>query len=308
MRLGPGARVPLPRMAPRRWPVRFSAALCAPLGFALALLASQARAADEDLAAIQLRGTLRVLVLESATELPRNTPGFSSAELVQEFASRQGLKVQEIPVSRSDLLLPALLAGKGDLLAVGIAATAADAGKVAFTQPLWVVDEVLVGKRGAAGLPTRPSDLAGRKVSAVAGSAAQESLEALKASSVPGLLIEPLSRSDRRRADALRGEPRRPAAGGGHLHRARATGDVQPRPAAPLHRRRASAGVLGGADERPAPAGRAGQLPSGEGPGGALHPALHRGLGRHSQARRAARHHPQQRRQLLSRTRRAPRL
>jgi membrane-bound lytic murein transglycosylase F len=180
-------------MAPRRRPVRFSAALCAPLGFSLALLASSARAADEDLAAIQLRGTLRVLVLESATELPRNTPGFSSAELVQEFASRQGLKVQEIPVSRSDLLLPALLAGKGDLLAVGIAATAADAGKVAFTQPLWVVDEVLVGKRGAAGLPTRPSDLAGRKVSAVAASAAQESLEALKASGVKGLLIEPLS-------------------------------------------------------------------------------------------------------------------
>ena len=159
--------------------MRFFAALCAPLGLALAVCGARASAADEDLAAIQLRGTLRVLVLASTAELPRNAPGFSSAELVEEFASRQGLKVEEVPCSRSDLLLPALLAGKGDVVAVGLAATAADAGKVAFTQPLWVVDEVLVGKRGAAGLPTRPSDLSGRKVSAVAGSAAQESLEAL---------------------------------------------------------------------------------------------------------------------------------
>jgi membrane-bound lytic murein transglycosylase F len=172
--------------------MRFFATLCAPLGLALAVFGLRASAADEDLAALQLRGTLRVLVLASSGELPRNAPGFSSAELVEEFATRQGLKVEEVPCGRSDLLLPALLAGKGDVVAVGLAATAADASKVAFTQPLWVVDEVLVGKRGAAGLPTRPSELTGRKVSAVAGSAAQESLEALKASTVPGLLIEPL--------------------------------------------------------------------------------------------------------------------
>jgi membrane-bound lytic murein transglycosylase F len=174
--------------------MRFFAARTGQLAFALAVLhAASAAAADEDLAALQLRGTLRVLVLgESMAELPRNAPGFSSTELVEEFAGRQGLKVQEIPVSRSELLLPALLAGKGDLVAVGIAATTSDASKVAFTQPLWVVDEVLVGKRGAPGLPTRPSELAGHKVSVMAGSAAQEALESLKGSSVPGVLIESL--------------------------------------------------------------------------------------------------------------------
>jgi membrane-bound lytic murein transglycosylase F len=164
-----------------------------PLAFALAFLgfASPARAADEDLAAIQLRGTLKVLVLgESASELPRNAPGFSSNQLVEEFASRQGLKVQEVPVARSDLLLPALLSGQGDVVAVGMTVTAKDASKVAFTQPLWVVDEVLVGRRGAAGLPVRASELQGRKVSAVAGSAAEEALTALKATGVPGLLVD----------------------------------------------------------------------------------------------------------------------
>jgi membrane-bound lytic murein transglycosylase F len=182
-------------MASSRWPMRFLAALTAQLAFALALLAAApCSAADEDLAAIRLRGTLRVLVLaESTAELPRNAPGFSSAELVQEFAARQGLKVQEIPCGRSDLLLPALLEGKGDVVAVGLTATLANASKVAFTQPLWVVDEVLVGMRGAPGLPVRPSELSGRKVSAVAGSAAEESLQALKASSVPGLIIDALS-------------------------------------------------------------------------------------------------------------------
>src|SRR5450432_804027 len=101
-------------MASRRRPMRVLAALTGPLAFALALFPSArpAWAADEDLAAIQLRGTLRVLVLgDSTAELPRNAPGFSSAELVEEFASRQGLKVQEIPCHRSDSLLPALLAG-----------------------------------------------------------------------------------------------------------------------------------------------------------------------------------------------------
>ncbi len=173
--------------------MRVLAAVARPLSCVLAVLAlgRPCAAADEDLAAIQLRGTLKVLVLADASpELPRSMPGFSDAELVRAFAARQGLKVQEVPIARSAQLIPALLAGKGDVAAVGLTVTSLDASKVAFTQPLRVVDEVLVGKRGAVGLPTRPSELAGRKVSAVAGSAAVEALETLKASSVPGLLVE----------------------------------------------------------------------------------------------------------------------
>ena len=169
------------------------AAVARPLACAVVLLAAPrpCSAADEDLAAIQLRGSLRVLVLAGASpELPRASAGFSDADLVQDFAARRGLKVQEVPVARPDLLLPALLAGKGDVAAVGLSVTSVGASRVAFTQPVRVVDEVLVGKRGVAGLPTRPSELAGRKVSAVSGSTALEVLEGQKAAVVPTLLID----------------------------------------------------------------------------------------------------------------------
>ncbi len=163
-----------------------------PLALAVAVLAAAPGwAADEDLAAVRVRGTLRALVLgDAAAELPRTGTGFTDAELLAEFAARQGLKVEEVGVQRSDALLPALLAGKGDVVAVGLTVTAADRARVAFTQPLRVVSEVLVGTKGAAGLPVRASELGGRKVSVVAGSAAQETLEALKASAVPELLID----------------------------------------------------------------------------------------------------------------------
>jgi membrane-bound lytic murein transglycosylase F len=173
--------------------MRVLAGMAVPLGCALALLAPAlpCSAADEDLAAIKLRGTLRVLVLpDPGAELPRTAPGFSDAEMVREFAAREGLKVQEVPCARADLLIPALLAGKGDVAAVGVTVTAADAAKISFTQPVRVVDEVVVGRKGAASLPQKSLDLAGRTVTVVANSAAFEALSALKASTVPGLVLE----------------------------------------------------------------------------------------------------------------------
>ena len=178
-------------MASPRWSMRVSVRAIWPIVLGVLACAPLAHAADEDLAAIKMRGTLRVLVLgPSSTELPRGTPGFTEAELVQDFAERQRLRVLEIPVGRVDQLIPALLAGKGDLIAVGLTVSSADAQRVAFTQPLRVVDEIVVGKKGARGLPARPADLAGRQVAALAGSAALEALEALQASSVPTLTID----------------------------------------------------------------------------------------------------------------------
>ncbi len=180
-----------PPMAFWRWPMRVLAAVTRSVAFALAFFAAGfCHAADEDLAAAQVRGTLRVLVLaEANSELPRGDSGVSDAELVQQFATRMGLKVEEVACLRRDALIPALLAGKGDVVAVGLTVTRADRARVAFTQPLRVVSEVLVGKKGVGGLPLRASELAGRQVSVVAGSAAQEALEALQPS-VPGLAID----------------------------------------------------------------------------------------------------------------------
>jgi membrane-bound lytic murein transglycosylase F len=173
--------------------MRIRASLAGPLGVTLIVLAFSCPcpAADEDLAAIQLRGTLRVLVLAgSSPELPRSGVGFSDADLVQDFAAREGLKVQEVPCARKDMLIPALLAGKGDVAAVALSIPSAGSSKVAFTQPVRVVDEVLVAKRGATGLPTRAAELAGRKVSVVAGSAAEETLEGLRANGLPTLMVD----------------------------------------------------------------------------------------------------------------------
>ena len=182
-------------MAPSRWPMRLPAAVARPLAVALCVLGTPrpSWAADEDLAAIQLRGTLRVLVLAGTSpELPRSGEGFSDADLVQDFAARQGLKVQEVPCARTDQLIPALLAGKGDVAAAALSLSSPGASKVAFTQPVRVVDEVLVAKRGAQGLPTRAAELAGRKISVVEGSPAQETLEALRATSLPTLQVDPV--------------------------------------------------------------------------------------------------------------------
>jgi len=161
------------------------------LAAAVALACLPALAADEDLAAIQLRGTLRVLVLrESSTGLPRTAQGQSDSALVQEFAARQGLHVEEVNVDRMNQLLPALLAGKGDVVAEGITVTAAAAGRVAFTQAVRVVDEVLVARKGAPGLPARASELDGKRVAVIPGSAAAEALEALKSTAAPGVIID----------------------------------------------------------------------------------------------------------------------
>src|SRR5271169_1572538 len=61
------ARVQRARMASCRWPTRLLAAVNVPLAFAVAVLTpGVCPAADEDLAAVQVRGTLRVLVLAEA--------------------------------------------------------------------------------------------------------------------------------------------------------------------------------------------------------------------------------------------------
>jgi membrane-bound lytic murein transglycosylase F len=185
-------------MSSPRWPMRVSASAVLPLAVALGLVVGPtlAFAADEDLAAIQLRGTLRVLVLaESNVELHRTSAGLTDPELVEEFAARQGLKLEEVPCGRIDQLIPALLAGRGDLVGVGLTVTSTDSARVAFTQPLRVVDEVLVGKKGVAGLPTRPADLTGRTISVLARSAAHEALETLRSTSVPGLLVDPVEKA-----------------------------------------------------------------------------------------------------------------
>jgi membrane-bound lytic murein transglycosylase F len=110
----------------------------------------------DDLPAIERRGVLRVLVQGHGEDLlPRD--GASSREdrdLVQEFAARRGLTVQIVAVRAFDDLVPALLAGTGDVIAGRLTVTKARKAHIAFSRPFRVVDELLVGAVGATGSPS----------------------------------------------------------------------------------------------------------------------------------------------------------
>lgn len=133
-----------------------------------------------DLDAIRASGKLRVLVMGDAeVVLPR--AGQSSAtdrELAALFADSLGLEVEPVPVAKYEDLVPALLEGKGDLIASRMARTEARAAKVRFTRPTAVVDELVVGKVGA-DLPADVAGLAGRTVTVRPSSSYRESLDAI---------------------------------------------------------------------------------------------------------------------------------
>src|SRR5215470_15632287 len=154
-----------------------------------AVLPVTARAVD-DLPQIQARGTLRVLVVgdEDDPPIPREgTPAALDRDLLEDFAHRQGLRIQTIWTERRHDVLDALLAGQGDLAASGITITPERAARVAFTHPIDIVDEVLVDHRGMKDPPRKLADLARRKVSVPAGSTFGATLEGLK---VPGVVVE----------------------------------------------------------------------------------------------------------------------
>ncbi|MEQ1501045.1 MAG: transporter substrate-binding domain-containing protein [Myxococcota bacterium] len=116
-----------------------------------------------DLDAIEAHGALRVLVFgEGEVVLPRDgASSVTDRELAALFADSLGLKVEPIAVERYDDLLPALLEGRGDLVAARMANTEARSKLAAFSRPTAVVDELVIGKKGAADLPAKAADLAG---------------------------------------------------------------------------------------------------------------------------------------------------
>ncbi len=150
-----------------------------------------------DLSAIRASGTLRVL-MEGTDEdfLPREgLPKAQDRALLERFAEKQGLTVEFIQAPSFDRLIPMLREGRGDLIAADLTVTPARAKEIAFTRPLAVVSEFVVGKRGAADLPRKPEELAGRTVHVRGSSSFADSLRALAQSKAPGLVIEPVPES-----------------------------------------------------------------------------------------------------------------
>lgn len=150
-----------------------------------------------DLAVIRASGTLRVLV-EGTDEdfLPRQgMPKAQDRLLLTRFAEKQGLAVEFIQAPSFDRLVPMLREGRGDVIAASLTVTPARAKEVAFTRPLAVVSEFVVGKKGEKDLPRKPEQLAGRTVHVRESSSFADSLKALAQGKAPGLVIEPVPES-----------------------------------------------------------------------------------------------------------------
>ncbi|WP_343073545.1 transporter substrate-binding domain-containing protein [Pyxidicoccus fallax] len=146
-----------------------------------------------DLAALSKRGTLRVLIDGTEEDsLPRQgLPKEQDRALLERFGEKHGMSVEFIAVQSFDQLMPMLREGRGDIIAADLTVTPERAKEIAFTRPLARVNEVLVGKRGAQGLPRKPEELAGRAVHVRASSTFAASLQVLAKGKAPGLVIEP---------------------------------------------------------------------------------------------------------------------
>jgi len=155
-----------------------------------ALAPSGAGLAATDLPEIRSRGTLRVLVVGDEDDPPISrdgTPAALDRELGEDFARRQGLKLEVVWVERRHDILDDLLAGRGDVAAANLTITPERSARVAFTDPIAVVDEVVVGRKGMAHPPRTPAELAKRTVSIPTGSVFEASLAAL---GIPGIRVE----------------------------------------------------------------------------------------------------------------------
>lgn len=146
-----------------------------------------------DLAELRKRGMLRVLIdgTEEAALPRQGMPKAQDRALLERFAEKHGMAVEFIAVQSFDQLLPLLREGRGDVIAADLTVTPERAKELAFTRPLARVSEVVVGKRGAPGLPRKPEELAGRTVHVRASSTFAESLRALAKDKAPGLVVEP---------------------------------------------------------------------------------------------------------------------
>jgi membrane-bound lytic murein transglycosylase F len=115
------------------------------------------------------------------------TPAALDRDLAEDFSRRQGLKLEIVWVERRHDILDDLLAGRGDVATTGLTITPERAARVTFTDPIVIVDELLIGRKGTKNLPRAPADLAKRTVSIPTGSVFEASLAKLE---VPGIRVE----------------------------------------------------------------------------------------------------------------------
>jgi membrane-bound lytic murein transglycosylase F len=162
-----------------------------------------------DLAEIRSRGSLRILVAGDEDDPPisrEGSPASRYRDYLEDFARRQGLQIQTVWVERRHDILDDLVAGRGDVAANPLTVTPERSAKVAFTEPVDVVDEMVMGHRGMKKPPRSAPELAGHTIGVPAGSVFEASLAALKLPDLKVAVVPPPAQQADLLADVSRGD------------------------------------------------------------------------------------------------------
>ena len=142
------------------------------------LLLPSAAAFGQDLPEIREKGTLRILVVPCANDDEffslGSRPGLDH-ELVDAFCSLQKLKAEVVPVSTWDGLVPALRAGKGDVIAGSFSNTEARRKLIDFTSEVFPTRNVVVTLKPHKAIRDL-EELKGERVGIVRGTSMGEAL------------------------------------------------------------------------------------------------------------------------------------
>ena len=123
------------------------------VGLFLGSTAAPAADVKGDLPEIQRRGTLRVLAVCSDEEtyfISRTPQGGFDWELLQGFANLHKVRLELVPVSGWDALIPALVKDRGDVIAGGFTDTEARRRQISFTAEAFPTRSVVITRK-----PTR---------------------------------------------------------------------------------------------------------------------------------------------------------
>jgi membrane-bound lytic murein transglycosylase F len=168
--------------------VAASVGLAAPGSRALAT-ETPGPAAAGDLPAIRKAGALRLLVTAPEHLQRAADPKREELALAVSFARKLGLRAVPVVVSDRSQLIPALRAGRGDVIVGSLAVTPERAAEIAFTRPVRYVSQQIVVPKADRSV-RRPADLAGKTVTVRPSSSYAAALARL-ASRVKGLEIKP---------------------------------------------------------------------------------------------------------------------
>lgn len=161
-------------------------------GASLALVALLPRpTGGADLSEIAKRGSLRVLVMLD-TRRPEffavkagAPPGFDH-EVLQRFAGLHRLKLEPVPVAAWNALIPALLEGKGDLIAGRFTVTDSRRKIIDFTVEVFPTRNVALSRRPHRAIRT-VEELRSEKVGTIKGTSMAE---AIAAAGVPAASVD----------------------------------------------------------------------------------------------------------------------